>query len=135
KENTTVYWITGFLAAFSLLMIIAIIVLAKWYGKRLKNIQQNVETDEVTGLGNMEYLLRYYKQYVNDKNRILYQAVYFYADTDRLRRLSSSEDTDEFLRYCAMILGEYTGDSDITARVSDSGFVMLKFTGGAGSLD
>ena len=135
KENTTVYWITGFLAAFSLLMIIAIIVLAKWYGKRLKNIQQNVETDEVTGLGNMEYLLRYYKQYVNDKNRILYQAVYFYADTDRLRRLSSSEDTDEFLRYCAMILGEYTGDSDITARVSDSGFVILKFTGGAGNLD
>ncbi len=135
KENTTVYWITGFLAAFSLLMIIAITVLVKWYGKRLKNIQQNVETDEVTGLGNMEYILRYYKQYVNDKNRILYQAVYFYADTDRLRRLSSSEATDEFLRYCAMILGEYTGDSDITARVSDSGFVMLKFTGGAGSLD
>lgn len=83
----------------------------------------------------MEYLERYYKQYINDKNRILYQAVYFYVDTDRLRRLSSGQETDEFLRYCAVVLGEYTQDSDILAKVSEHGFIMLKLTGGTDKTD
>ena len=129
------YWTMGAMGAALLVMAAVLLLTVCRYRRRLKESQQNVETDETTGLGNMEYLERYYKQYINDKNRILYQAVYFYVDTDRLRRLSSGQETDEFLRYCAVVLGEYTQDSDILARVSEHGFIMLKLTGGTDKTD
>ncbi len=129
------YWTMGAMGAALLVMAAVLLLTVRRYRRRLKESQQNVETDETTGLGNMEYLERYYKQYINDKNRILYQAVYFYVDTDRLRRLSSGQETDEFLRYCAVVLGEYTQDSDILARVSEHGFIMLKLTGGTDKTD
>lgn len=129
------YWTMGAMGAALLTMAVVLLLTVRRYRRKLKESQQNVETDETTGLGNMEYLERYYKQYINDKNRILYQAVYFYVDTDRLRRLGSGQETDEFLRYCAVILGEYTEDSDILARVSEHGFIMLKLTGGADKTD
>ena len=124
------YWTMGAMGAALLVMAAVLLLTVRRYRRKLKESQQNVETDETTGLGNMEYLERYYKQYINDKNRILYQAVYFYVDTDRLRRLGSGQETDEFLRYCAVVLGEYAKDSDILARVSDHGFMMLKLTSG-----
>ena len=129
------YWTMGAMGAALLVMAAVLLLTVRRYRRRLKESQQNVETDETTGLGNMEYLERYYKQYINDKNRILYQAMYFYVDTDRLRRLSSGQETDEFLRYCAVVLGEYTQDSDILARVSEHGFIMLKLTGGTDKTD
>lgn len=130
-----IYWTMGAMGAALLVMAAVLLLTVRRYRRRLKESQQNVETDETTGLGNMEYLERYYKQYINDKNRILYQAVYFYVDTDRLRRISSGQETDEFLRYCAVVLGEYTQDSDILARVSEHGFIMLKLTGGTDKTD
>lgn len=129
------YWTMGAMGAALLVMAAVLLLTVRRYRRRLKESQQNVETDETTGLGNMEYLERYYKQYINDKNRILYQAVYFYVDTDRLRRRSSGQETDEFLRYCAVVLGEYTQDSDILAKVSEHGFIMLKLTGGTDKTD
>lgn len=129
------YWTMGAMGAALLVMAAVLLLTVRRYRRRLKESQQNVETDETTGLGNMEYLERYYKQYINDKNRILYQAVYFYVDTDRLRRLSSGQETDEFLRYCAVVLGEYTQDGDILAKVSEHGFIMLKLTGGTDKTD
>lgn len=129
------YWTMGAMGAALLVMAAVLLLTVRRYRRRLKESQQNVETDETTGLGNMEYLERYYKQYINDKNRILYQAVYFYVDTDRLRRLSSGQETDEFLRYCAVVLGGYTQDSDILARVSEHGFIMLKLTDGTDKTD
>lgn len=88
-----------------------------------------METNPITGLGNVDYLQRYSRQLVNDQNRILYSAVYFYVDADDLGKLGSSREQNEFLRYCAVILQEHTGDTDILAEVSDHGFVVLKFSG------
>lgn len=129
-NDLRLYWTIGALSVAILLLLATLLLLIRRYRKKLQQTQQNIETDAMTGLGNIEYLHRYYKQYVNDKNRILYQAIYFYVDTDHLRRISSRQETDEFLRYCALVLGEHTHDNDILARVSDHGFVMLKMTGG-----
>lgn len=107
----------------------AIVVLVRRYRKKLKRAEEGLETDETTGLGNLDYFTRYYRQRVNDRNRLLYHLIYFYVDTDRLRRLGSSGETDEFLRYCAVVLQEYTADTDILARVSDHGIVLLRFSG------
>ena len=54
--------------------------------------------------------------------------IYFYTDTNRLRRFSDNQETNEFLRYMAIILNQYTADTDILARVADGGFVLMKLT-------
>lgn len=129
------YWGLGTLSFAVVILLSMIVLLVKHYRKKLKKAQQNLEIDETTGLGNYDYLVRYYKQFINDRNRILYSLVYFYVDTDRLRRLGSSEETDEFLRYCAVVLQEYTADTDILAKVSDRGFVLLKLSSNFQELD
>lgn len=125
------YWSLAGLGLAAAALAAAVILLVRRYRKMLRKAEQSIETDEVTGIGNAEYLTRYYMQFVLDKNRILYKLCYFYVDTDQLRRLSSSEETNEFLRYVATLLQEYTGDSDILARVSDQGFVLVKLSGSA----
>ena len=125
-DNNSSFWLAGSLLLVIILLSAILAFLLKHYRRKVNLAQQQKEVDAVTGLGNMDYLFRYYKQYINDKNRILYKAIYFYTDTERLRRLSDSQETDEFLRYCAVILQENTADSDILARVSDHGFMLLK---------
>lgn len=135
QTHSGMYWALGSLGLAVLLLIAALVLLVRRYRKKLREARQTVETDETTGLGNLDYLTRYFKQYVNDQNRILYQVIYFYVDTDRLRRISGSQESDEFLRYCAVVLEEYLADSDILAKVSEHGFVLLKLTGSAETLD
>lgn len=98
--------------------------------KLFKERDRENETDEVTGLGNINYMMRYYKQFVNDKNRILYAMFYFRLDIAEIRRIAGNEETDAFLRYVAIILGEFVGNLDICARISASGFAVLKMVNG-----
>ncbi|MGI6254935.1 MAG: EAL domain-containing protein [Acutalibacter sp.] len=134
KPSAALLWTAGGLALALVLVVVALAMVVRRYRKKLTRAQQDLEADPVTGLGNGEYLKRYFRQYVNDKNRILYSVVYFYVDTDRLRRLSSSGETEEFLRYCGAVLEEYTGDTDLLAKVGDRGFAILKLLGGSDEL-
>lgn len=109
-----------------LTLAIVLLLVIHRYRKKLKAAQQDIETDETTGLGNIEYLRRYYKQFVSDKNRVLYQLLYFYVDVNRLRKVAGSKETDAFLYFCAVVLQEYTRDTDILASISNYGFVLLK---------
>ena len=108
----------------------ALVIVVVRYRKRLRRSRAEIETDAVTAVGNRDYLLHYFPQFVNDHNRILYSIVYFRIDTDRMRRLSVARDTDEALKYIAIILKEYTADTDILARVSDDVFVIVKLSAG-----
>lgn len=126
QNHSGLYWVIGGLALALILVTVLLLVLLRRNRKRLHRAEQNVETDEGTGLGNADYLMRYYGQIVNDKNRVLYALVYLDLDTERLRRLGGEQETRDCLRYCAMTLQEYAGDTDLLARVSDRGFVLLK---------
>lgn len=126
---TGLYITIGALSIGVVLLLCAIFLLMRRYRRRLRNTQQQLERDEITGLGNFDCFQRYYSQLVNDKNRILYTLIFFYVDTDRLRRLSDTQELEEALRFCAVVLQEYTGDTDILARVSEHGFVLLKLSG------
>ena len=121
----------GAIAGLALAVAVLAGVLAwvvRHYRRKLRQSDQDMETNPITGLGNVDYLQRYFRQLVNDQNRILYSAVYFYVDADDLGKLGSSREEREFLRYCAVILQEHTGDTDLLAEVSDHGFVLLKFS-------
>lgn len=122
-------WLFGSLLLALVLLATALLVGRKKYRKHLKKAQNELETDKTTGLANMEHLSRYYDQFISDQNRILYQLFYFHVDTDRLRCLTSGEETNEFLHFCAVVLQEQIGHSDLLASVSEQGFVLLKLTG------
>ena len=121
--------LTGGLALAAVLLAAALILTVRRYRKRLRRTEESGERDEVTGLGNFDHLQRYYRQLINDRNRILYSVFCFYVDTDRLRRLGGSREADAFLRYCAVVLQEYAADTDILAKISDQSFVLLKYAG------
>lgn len=116
-------------AGVAILTLAAVIAaLARQYRRRIRNIEIDKETDEVTGIGNQAYLERNSNLYLNDQNKILYRLLYFYIDTEELDRRGSRSMTDEYLRNVAVTLQERTGDMDILTRVSDSGFVLLRLS-------
>lgn len=96
------------------------------YRKRLSLALAEAQSDPITGIGNLTYLERQYKRQISSRNRVLYHLVYFFVDTDHLRRISNSQETDDFLRYCAAALTEYLDPGEILARVSDHGFAMFR---------
>lgn len=116
-------------AALSAVVVLLffIVLMQRKHRKTLKQAEQTMEIDEITGLGNLDYLARYYDQYVTDRTRVLYQMIYFYVDTDRLRRVMGSTETEDFLKYCAVVLQENTAKTDILARSGESGFVLVRF--------
>lgn len=122
------YVAAGALALGAAILAAALILTVRRYRKLLRLAREDLESDETTGLGNLDYLQRYYKQIVNDKNRVLYHMICFYVDTDRLSQMGGSQARDEILRCCAMVLQEFAADTDILARVSEHGFVLLKLS-------
>lgn len=125
EQNGPMLAIYG-LALTVILLCASIGILLQKYRKKLKKAREKMERDALTGLGNMDHLLRYYPQFVNPQNRILYSLIYFHVDTERLQRLGNRMEAEEFLKYCAIILQEYTGNNDILCKISDEGFIMIK---------
>ncbi len=106
-------------AALFLITIFVIILLAVRL-KKYRKLTDNKDTDIITGVGNYLYLERYFKQFITDKNRSLYSAVYFGAYLKDGR-----EDQNEFLKTIAVLLNAELGDTDILSRIDD-GFFILK---------
>ena len=118
----------GALALSTVLLAALLALLFRRYRKLLRKAQKDLECDETTGLGNLDYLQRYYEQLVNDKTRVLYHMICFYVDTDRLSRQAGSQLRDETLRCCAVVLQEFAASTDILTRVSEHGFVLLRLS-------
>ncbi len=127
RDNTPVI-VAVAIAVAAAVIITVLSVLLHRYRKRLRKALEDKEKDSVTGLGNIDYLKRYAKQFINDKNRPLYQLMYMYVDIDHIRRVGGSQEADDFMRHCAVTLQDYTSDSDILSRVSDHGFVIMKLS-------
>lgn len=107
----------------------AIVLLVDRYRARLRALEADRETDEVTGVGNHRYLARKCRQVLNDKNKILYSLFYFHADTEALDRLGGRKNTIGFLRHTALVLQDHMSNEDILARVADGGFALLRLSG------
>lgn len=117
----------GLAVAILVLLAVLAAVICR-YRRRLRRDEQSKETDEVTGIGNEAFLTHNYPLLVTDRTRILYTAVCFYTDTDKMDRMCGHEDTVQFLRHTAAILNEYADQRDLLARVAGVGLVLLKST-------
>ena len=114
--------ILGILAA-------AAALIAGRFRKKLKETRRALEYDQETGLGNLNSLRRYYRQMVNDKNRILYSMLYFRLDTDSLRRQAGNREAESVLRFCAIVLEEHITQTDLLVRAAEDGFALLRLAG------
>jgi len=93
--------------------------------RRLKKLRQEKDLDPVTGIGNREYLERCCRTFLNDRNRVLYTLFYFCFSPS-----SPSAGEAVFPRHMAAVLQDCAGDADILARVSNSGFALLRLSPG-----
>ncbi len=94
--------------------------------RRIRALQKKSETDPATGIGTMEYLTRRSQDMLNAGNRVLYQMLYVHLDHKYLERMTSPEELTAFFRSAAAILQDYVKDTDVLARVSGQGFVLLR---------
>lgn len=118
-------WILIIGLAFVILTIFVVFVL--YLKKKILN-NKKYKIDAVTGIGNDKYLLERYHQLIHDKNRVLYCAICFNVNTEKLRRLKGGSETDRFLRYFTAVIKEYIADTDIFARASDRTFAVFKLS-------
>lgn len=96
------------------------------YKTMIRNLKDDKETNPITGAGNRQYLERYWHQFLHMRHRPLFSMVYFYVNTAKVERTSGLEKKQATLCYAAAVLNEFTGDNELMAQVSDSGFVILK---------
>ena len=75
SDNLTVYAMSFII----IMLICTVILMVRRYRKKLKSAQNLIETDELTGLGNTEYLTNKFQQLINNKTKVLYQIIFFYA--------------------------------------------------------
>lgn len=97
--------------------------------KQLQQTEARLSLDSSTGLGNREYLEKYYSRIINENNRVMYAANYFYVDTERLARLGGHKEAERAMRYAGEVLNEYMSQQDILVRISQDGLVLFKLTG------
>lgn len=110
------------------ILAVVLLILAVRARKKIKRLEEQSGIDIVTGIGNYEFMARYFKQRITDKNRILYHIVYFYFDGKRLRHAETEDKTDDFLKQLAVALKHNVVNTDIAARVSKDGFAVLKLS-------
>ncbi len=116
------------------LLLVLVLLLIRHYRKRLKAARKALELDQVTGVGNLDHLQRAYSRLVNEKNRSLYSLIYFHVEAGSLLQLPVGQDLSQVLRRCAQVLTERAAKTDALARVSDTGFVLLKCAGNTAQL-
>jgi len=101
----------------------ALVCVAVSSRRRLEKLRRERDLDPATGIGNREYLERRSRTLLNDRNRVLYTLFCFCFDP-------SSENEMDFPRHMAAVLQDCAGDTDLLARVSDSGFALLRLSPG-----
>ncbi len=109
-----------------LVLVFAILSVLRRYFKRVSGLIKEKEADALTGVGNREHLERAYKDEIHERNKTRYCLFYFYVDTEHIDRIYGRAQTDEYLRSTASVLKGQIGEEDILARISDSGFVILR---------
>ncbi len=110
------------MTSMSLLLLVMLLL----YLKKIRSIRQLALKDNETGIGNLEYLFRYYSKLVNDKNRVLYSAVYIATDIDNVYRQSDIHEVNQYLQYVVSLLKKSVNKSDILIRISGGTFLIIK---------
>ena len=112
-------------ASILLLLLLAFIVALII---RIRGIKRDHEVDKMTdietGMGNLQFFKYHFRYTIGDIARNLYHVAYIILDSSYLRSYHGDSSFDEVLKYTASILSEYTGDREISARITENGFAF-----------
>lgn len=136
SKGTAKSYLTVYAMGFIIIILICfILLLVRKHRKKLNELYQCLETDEITGLGNGDFFARKYDLLTNNKTKTLYHIVFFYIDIDRLYRMCNSREVDDFMGYCAEKIQDHVQGNEVLARVTDNGFAVLKFMGNTQNIE
>ena len=124
-ENSKINYFWLIISLFvCLLLIVAVVLLIL----RLKRIRQENAvdklTDSETGMGNLQFFKYHFRYTISDISRSLYHIAYIILDSSYLRSYHGDSSFEDVLKYTASVLSEYTGDREISARITENGFAF-----------
>ncbi len=124
KNTKTNYIWLALAIGVCLVLVIAVILLLF----RIKRIRKENATDKMTdsetGMGNLQFFKYHFKYTISDISRSLYHIAYIILDISYLRSYHGDSSFEDVLKYTASVLSEYTGDREISARITENGFAF-----------
>ncbi|MBQ8003010.1 MAG: EAL domain-containing protein [Clostridia bacterium] len=81
-------------------------------------------TDPETGMGNLVYFKHHFRHTMGDMARKLYYVAYIALDDSYVKSFYGEDSFENIVKHTALILSEHAYDREITARVSENGFVI-----------
>jgi len=112
-------------ALILLFILLAFVVFLFFKIKRIrKENEVDKMTDAETGMGNLQFFKYHFRYTIGDISRNLYHIAYIILDSSYLRSYHGDSSFDEVLKYTASVLSEYTGDREISARITENGFAL-----------
>ncbi len=107
-----------------LLLIIAVVLLILRIKRIRKENAVDKMTDSETGMGNLQFFKHHFRYTISDISRSLYHIAYIILDSSYLRSYHGDSSFEDVLKYTASVLSEYTGDREISARITENGFAF-----------
>jgi len=114
-------------AAFGVLFlcVLVIVILSVRLFRYRQASMRDSYFDPAVGLGNKEYFIKYFQEYISDQYRAGCCVAYLAFDIEHVNRYYGEQEAEAQLQYAANELLKSTADNDIAARVSGGGFALV----------
>ncbi len=112
-------------AVFLLIVLVTTVIIK--YRKKLKKYSAESSSDSVKGIGSKESLASAYRHALNDKNKNVFNLIYFYIEFYKKEELEFNEICD-FSKKAAEVLQNYIESDDVLVKISDTEFAYLNLT-------
>lgn len=122
-SKTNYKWLIGALV-LSIILLGFIAFLYLRIRRMRKENEVDKMTDAETGMGNLQFFKYHFRYTIGDIARNLYHVAYIILDSSYLRSYHGESSFEEILKYTASVLSENTGDREISARITENGFVF-----------
>ncbi len=123
STKTNIVWVV--VAIILSLLLLAFIIFLFIRIKRIQNENEiDKMTDSETGIGNLQFFKHHFMYTISDVSRSLYYIAYIILDSSYLRSYHGDSSFEDVLKYTASVLSEYTGDRELSARITENGFAF-----------
>ncbi len=117
------FWLISSLFVCLLLIVVVALLILRLKRIRKENAADKM-TDSETGMGNLQFFKYHFRYTISDISRSLYHIAYIILDSSYLRSYHGDSSFEDVLKYTASVLSEYTGDREISARITENGFAF-----------
>ncbi len=130
--NAKVQQLTLWLTVLTTVALVLGILCAYFYRKsRCSKVleQSNHYLDQMTGIGNAEYIRMSYMNSLSEQQRILYGFYYIMVDAPKIERLQGRSVLQGYLQHIALVLQKHITIDDYLGRINDRTFALFRMSG------